>query len=159
MAEMTSAPAPAKQGIDIDQLRAFANALFTGDLSFRFPVPKGMSWQAEEVAVGLNRHLERMQELLSEVSRVCDEVGTKGTLGPQAGHTFGPGPWRQMIDSVNLMATHLTMQLRDMNRTAKLIAAGDCTRPVTCPCEGETLELKNALNAINDRLRGQQPPA
>lgn len=32
----------ANEGIDIDQLRAFSNALFNGDFSFRFAVtPRG----------------------------------------------------------------------------------------------------------------------
>ena len=78
---------------------------------------------------------------------------------PQAGHTFNPGPWRQLVDAVNLMAFSLTCQIRDLNRTARRIAAGDLTRPVTCDCRGETLELKNALNAIIDRLRTPEPEA
>lgn len=101
-----------------------------------------MSWQAEEVAIGLNRHLEQMQALLSEVSRVCDEVGTEGKLGPQAGHTFSPGPWKQMVDAVNLMAVNLTMQIRDMNRTARLLAAGSPARPVTCACAGRDARVE-----------------
>ncbi len=96
-----------------------------------------------------------MGQLVPEISRVCDELGTQGLLGPQAAHTFAPGPWRLMVESINDMAAHLTMQLRDMNRTAKLIAQGELGRPVTVDCQGETLELKNALNAIADRLRSE----
>ena len=43
-----------------------------------------------------------------------------------------------------------------MNNTAKLVAAGEITRPVTVDCDGETLELKSALNGIIERLGAQQ---
>src|SRR5262245_54341001 len=151
MAATTSA-ARSADGIDLDQLHAFTHALRAGDFSFRFPITPGMTWKAEEVAIGLNRHLEQMAALLSEVARVCDELGAKGTFGPQADHTFTPGPWRNAVDAVNRMACHLTEQVRDMNRTVTLIAAGDLTRPVTVDCDGETLELKRAINGVIERL-------
>jgi osomolarity two-component system sensor histidine kinase NIK1 len=153
MAATTSAPVRTTDGIDVDQLHAFTRALCRGDFSFRFAIAPGMSWKAEEVAIGLNRHLEQMQQLLVEVSRVCDELGSSGELGPQVEHTFDTGPWKQMVDAVNRMAANLTMQLRDMNRTAKRAAAGDYSRPVTCDCQGETRELKAALNAILEQHR------
>ena len=155
MAATTSAARPA-DGIDLDQLHAFAHALRAGDFSFRFPITPGMSWKAREVAVGLNRHLEQMAALLSEVARVCDELGARGMFGPQVEHTFSLGPWRDAVDAVNRMACHLTEQVRDMNNTAKLVAAGEITRPVTVDCDGETLELKSALNGITERLGAQQ---
>lgn len=148
----TTASIPVHDEIDIDQLRALMEALRTGDFRFRLAVTDGMSWKAEEVVLGLNRHLEQMEQLGAEVTRVCREVGVQGRLGPQVEHTFGPGRWRQLVDSVNVMAFHLTTQLRDMNRTAKLLARGELGRAVTCDCQGETLELKNALNGIAERL-------
>lgn len=157
MAATTSAAPRVPEGIDLDQLHAFARALSAGDFSFRFPVAPGMSWKAEEVAVGLNRHLEQMAALLSEVSRVSDELGAQGKFGPQVEHTFTRGPWRDAVDAVNRMACHLTEQVRDMNRTARRVAAGDFTRPVTCECSGEALELKQALNGIVERLSAQRP--
>ena len=148
----TATTAPALDGIDLDQLRAFENALHRGDFSFRLPVTPGTGWRAEDLAHGFNRYLEKLELLLSEISRVCREIGVQGKLGPQATHTFGPGAWDEVVGSVNDMASYVTVQIRDMNRTAKLMIQGDPTRPVTCPCQGETLELKNALNAIRHRL-------
>src|SRR6185503_7747683 len=155
MAATTSAAARSSEGIDLDQLHAFANALRSGDFRFRFAITPGMSWKAEEAAIGLNRHLEQMQQLLAELSRVSDELGG-GMFGPQVEHTFSLGPWRGAVDAVNRMACNLTDQVRDMNRTATLVAAGDLTRPVSCECKGETLELKNALNAIVERLSARR---
>lgn len=151
----TATTAPARDGIDLDQLRAYEDALHRGDFSFRLPVTPGMGWKAEELANGFNRYLEKLELLLSEISRVCVEVGVQGKLGAQAAHTFGPGLWDDVVGSVNDMAAHLTVQIRDLNRTAKLMVDGDPTRPVTCPCQGETLELKNALNEIAHRLAGE----
>jgi osomolarity two-component system sensor histidine kinase NIK1 len=158
MAATTSGPVRATGGIDLDQLHAFTHALHRGDFSFRFAMVPGMSWKAEEIAIGLNRHLEQMQYLLFEVSRVCDELGARGELGPQVEHTFDTGPWKQMVDAVNRMAANLTMQLRDMNRTARRAAAGDYSRPVTCDCQGETRELKTALNEILEQHRDPDGP-
>jgi HAMP domain-containing protein len=159
MTATPSATPPAQDGIDIDQLHAFMKALRGGDLSFRFAVTRGMTPKAQEVALGLNRHLEQMAELLSEVSRVCADVGVTGHLGPQAELSFPSGAWQGVVHSVNVMAANLTDQIRDMNRTAKRIALGRPPRPATCDCQGETLELRNALNAIVDRLHRQQPEA
>jgi len=153
MAATTSAPVRTTDGIDVDQLHAFTRALCRGDFSFRFAIAPGMSWKAEEVAIGLNRHLEQMQQLLVEVSRVCDELGSSGELGPQVEHTFDTGQWKHVVDAINRMAANLTKQLRDMNRSARCMASGDYTRPITCDCRGETLELKTALNTVMDRQR------
>jgi hypothetical protein len=91
--------------------------------------------------------------MCDEFKRVADEIGTEGKLGPQAEVWIGGGPWKAMLDSFNSMAGNLTCQLRDFNRGVALLAKGDFSRPVTCPCQGETLGLKNGINAITDRLR------
>jgi hypothetical protein len=89
----------------------------------------------------------------------CADVGVTGHLGPQAELSFSSGAWQRVVHSVNVMAANLTDQIRDMNRTAKRIGLGKAPRPATCDCQGETFELRNALNAIVDRLHRQQPEA
>lgn len=103
--------------------------------------------------MGLNRHIEQMGSLCAEFKRVADELGTQGKFGPQAAVWLGGGPWKQMLEAFNEMAANLTCQVRDFNRSIGLIAKGDLTRPVTVPCEGETLELKNRINSIMERLK------
>jgi osomolarity two-component system sensor histidine kinase NIK1 len=139
-------------GIDIERLHAFVGALGAGDFTARLPVDEATPWRVQEIAVGLNRHIEQMGQMCAELTRVSEDLGTRGRLGPQAEVWLGTdGPWKQMLDAFNLMAANLTHQLRDFNRTVGLINKGDPTRPITCPCQGETLELKNGINAIIER--------
>jgi methyl-accepting chemotaxis protein len=145
-------------GIDVEQLHAFVVALRNGDFTARLPVIDGAPWRVQEIAMHLNRHIEQMARMCAEFTRVAEEVGTQGRLGPQADVWLGGGPWKQMLEAVNGLAANLTNQLRDFNRSVNLIAKGDCSRPVTVPCEGETLELKNGINAVQDRLGAQLAP-
>jgi osomolarity two-component system sensor histidine kinase NIK1 len=140
-------------GIDIERLHAFVGALRAGDFAARLPVDEDAPWRVQDIAVGLNRHIEQMGLICAEFKRVADELGTQGKFGPQAEVWLDGGPWKQMLEAVNEMAANLTRQVRDFNRTAGLIAKGDLTRPVTVPCEGETLELKNRINSIIEQLK------
>jgi methyl-accepting chemotaxis protein len=140
-------------GIDIERLHAFVGALRAGDFSARLPVDEAAPWRVQDIAMDLNRHLELMGLMCAEIERVADELGTQGKFGPQAGVPFGGGPWGQTLEAFNKMAENLTLQVRDFSRSAGLIAKGDLTRPVTAPCGGETLELKNRINSIMERLK------
>src|SRR5215831_3934572 len=115
---VATSPTPHGTGIDIDQLHSFVNALCGGDFSFRLAVTPGMGWKAEEVVTALNGHLGRMGSLIAEIARVSAELAA-GNFGGQVEHTFGLGPWRQLVDAVNAMAAQLTEQIRDLARTAK----------------------------------------
>jgi len=155
---VATSPTPPRVGIDIDQLHAFVNALRGGDFSFRLTVAPDMGWKAEEVVAGLNGHLARMGSLIAEITRVSAELAA-GNFGGQVEHTFGLGPWRQLAEAVNAMAARLTEQVRDLARTAKLMAEGEVSRPALSPCHGEIIELRDALNAIRERLEvGAAPP-
>jgi osomolarity two-component system, sensor histidine kinase NIK1 len=142
-------------GIDVEQLHAFVLALREGDFSARLPEDQSAPWRVQEIAMHLNRHIEQMERMCAEFTRVAQEIGTQGRLGPQAEVWLGGGPWKQMLEAFNGMACNLTSQLRDFNRTAGLIARGDITRPVTAPCDGETLQLKNSINSLIERLKAQ----
>jgi HAMP domain-containing protein len=139
-------------GIDIERLHEFVEALRAGDFSARLPVDESAPWRVQEISMGLNRHIEQMSLMCAEFERVANELGTQGKLGPQAVVWLGGGSWKQMLEAFNEMAGNLTGQVRDLSRSAGLIAKGDFTRPVTVPCEGETLELKNRMNSIMERL-------
>src|SRR5205823_3132888 len=60
--------------------------------------------------------------------------------------------WKDLTDSVNLMATNLTVQLRDVSKVATAIAGGDLTQKITVDVRGEILELKNTVNTMEDEL-------
>jgi Cft2 family RNA processing exonuclease len=137
--------------IDIEELYEFVMALRSGDFSKQLPVPE--AGRAREVAMHLNRHMQNMDEMTREITRVATEV-TQGTLGPQAVVSFG-GPYRTMTDSVNVLAGHVTDNIRDMIWTADALTKENRPRRVHENCTGEWKHLKSALNAIIDRAKPQ----
>ncbi|HEY7567931.1 MAG TPA: response regulator, partial [Gemmatimonadaceae bacterium] len=59
---------------------------------------------------------------------------------------------KDLTDSVNAMASNLTVQLRDMSNVATAIANGDLTRQITVDVRGEILQLKETINTMVDQL-------
>ncbi|MGH3717905.1 MAG: HAMP domain-containing protein [Pseudonocardiaceae bacterium] len=100
----------------------------------------------------VNRLLDQLSLFAAEVTRVAREVGTEGRLGGQANVPEVAGTWRDLTDSVNVMAGNLTAQVRDIAQVATAVARGDLTRKITVEVSGELLELKNTLNTMVDQL-------
>jgi len=74
---------------------------------------------------------------------VAREVGTEGRLGGQADVKGVAGTWKDLTDKVNLMASNLTVQLRDMSKVATAIAGGDLTQKITVDVRGEILQINS----------------
>src|SRR5437763_8467929 len=100
-----------------------------------------------------NTMVDQLSSVAAEVTRVAREVGTEGKLGGQAEVKGVDGTWKDLTDSVNLMASNLTVQLRDVSKVATAIASGDLTQKITVDVRGEILELKNIINTMVDQLR------
>src|SRR5207247_1527984 len=81
------------------------------------------------------------------------EVGTEGKLGGQAEVKGVAGTWKDLTDSVNLMASNLTVQLRDVSKVATAIASGDLTQKITVDVRGEIVQIKYVINTMVDQLR------
>src|SRR4029077_16141375 len=58
----------------------------------------------------VNTMIRQLNVFTSEVTRVAREVGTDGKLGGQAQIQDVSGVWKELTDSVNLMASNLTAQ-------------------------------------------------
>jgi CheY-like chemotaxis protein/signal transduction histidine kinase/HAMP domain-containing protein len=63
------------------------------------------------------------------------------------------GPWKDMTDSVNGMASNLTGQVRNIALVTTAVANGDLSQKITVDVKGEMLEMKNTLNTMVDQLR------
>ncbi len=72
-----------------------------------------------------------------EVTRVAREVGTEGKLGGQAEVEGVSGTWRDLTENVNLMATNLTDQVRNIAQVTTAVANGDLTQKITVDARGE----------------------
>jgi HAMP domain-containing protein len=88
----------------------------------------------------------------SEVTRVAREVGTEGKLGGQAQIKGVSGTWKDLTDNVNLMASNLTGQVRNIAEVTTAVANGDLSKKITVDVKGEILELKNTINTMVDQL-------
>src|SRR5262249_31254930 len=101
----------------------------------------------------VNRMVDQLSSFASEVTRVAREVGTEGKLGGQARLKGVAGTWRDLTDNVNLMASNLTSQVRNIATVTSAVANGDLTKKITVDVKGELLELKNTINTMVDQLR------
>jgi HAMP domain-containing protein len=60
----------------------------------------------------INTMVDQLNAFAAEVTRVAREVGTEGKLGGQAQVPGVAGTWKDLTDSVNVMAANLTDQVR-----------------------------------------------
>ncbi|CAO3677120.1 unnamed protein product [Rhizopus microsporus] len=96
--------------------------------------------------------VDQLSTFATEVTRVSLEVGTEGKLGGQAVVKDVGGTWKDLTDNVNMMASKITDQVRDIAAVAKAVAEGDLSKKVTANAQGEVLELKNTMNRMVDQL-------
>src|SRR5205823_5688430 len=60
---------------------------------------------------------------------------------------------KDLTDNVNLMASNLTSQVRNIAEVSTAVANGDLSKKITVDVKGEILELKNTINTMVDQLR------
>src|SRR5688572_9358568 len=79
----------------------------------------------------VNAMVEQLAGFASEVIRVAREVGTDGKLGGQAKVKGVAGVWKDLTDNVNLMASNLTDQVRNISEVTTAVAQGDLSKKIT----------------------------
>ncbi|MDB4929388.1 MAG: sensor hybrid histidine kinase [Myxococcaceae bacterium] len=130
-------------------------AVAKGDLSQTMAVElDGRPLQGEfrRTAKLVNTMVDQLSSFASEVTRVAREVGTEGKLGGQAQVKGVSGTWKDLTDNVNLMASNLTGQVRNIAEVTKAVAKGDLSKTITVDAKGEFLELKNTIDTMVDQL-------
>jgi HAMP domain-containing protein/signal transduction histidine kinase/CheY-like chemotaxis protein len=125
-------------------------AVAKGDLSKKITVDvRGEMLELKET---INTMVDQLRSFASEVTRVAREVGTEGRLGGQA-NVFGvAGTWKDLTDNVNLMASNLTNQVRNIAAVTTAVANGNLAKKITVDVKGEILELKDTINTMVDQL-------
>ncbi|MEE2035992.1 HAMP domain-containing protein [Nocardiopsis sp. CT-R113] len=104
------------------------------------------------LATTVNRMADQMSGFTEEVTRVAREVGTEGKLGGSARVEGVSGAWREVTESVNQMASRLTVQVRDISEVTTAVARGDLSKKITIDVQGEMLDLKDTVNTMVDQL-------
>ncbi|MFF4595640.1 HAMP domain-containing protein [Amycolatopsis sp. NPDC001319] len=136
-----------------EQVRNIAQvttAVARGDLTKKIDVDA--RGEILELKTTINTMVDQLSAFADEVTRVSREVGSEGRLGGQARVPGVAGTWRDLTDSVNLMADNLTDQVRNISQVATAVAAGDLTKKIDVDARGEILQLKTTLNTMVDQL-------
>jgi len=126
-------------------------AVAKGDLSKKITVD--VKGEILELKDTINTMVDQLSSFAAEVTRVAREVGTEGKLGGQADVAGVAGTWKDLTDSVNLMAGNLTGQVRNIAEVTTAVANGDLSKKITVDVRGEILELKDTINTMVDQLR------
>src|SRR5262245_10262230 len=87
---------------EVRNIAAVTKAVAAGDLSKKITVD--VKGEILELKDTINTMVDQLRSFASEVTRVAREVGTEGKLGGQADVKGVAGTWKDLTDSVNLMA-------------------------------------------------------
>src|SRR5437016_7316445 len=131
------------------------SAVANGDLSQTMALEiegRPLQGQCLTTAKTVNTMVGQLNAFAGEVTRVAREVGTEGKLGGQAQVRGVAGVWKDLTDNVNIMASNLTSQVRNIAEVTTGIANGDLSKKITVDVRGEILELKNTINTMVDQL-------
>src|SRR5207245_135121 len=130
----------------VRNIAAVTTAVARGDLSRKVTVD--VKGEILELKNTINKMVDQLNALASEVFRVAREVGTEGKLGGQAVVPGVAGTWKNLTDNVNSMAQNLTDQVRNIAEVTTAVARGDLSRKITVDVKGEILQLKNTINTM-----------
>ncbi|MGC1744664.1 MAG: HAMP domain-containing protein [Pseudolabrys sp.] len=125
-------------------------AVARGDLSRKITVDvKGVILELKNT---INTMVDQLNAFASEVTRVAREVGTEGKLGGQAQVSGVAGTWKDLTDTVNVMAANLTEQVRGIVKVVTAVANGDLKQNLTVKSKGEVAALAETINNMTDTL-------
>ena len=127
-----------------------ATAIANGDLSKKITV--NVSGEILQLKETINTMVDQLNGFASEVTRVAREVGTEGKLGGQAQVPGVAGTWKDLTDTVNVMAANLTEQVRGIVKVVTAVAEGDLKPKLTVKSKGEVAALAETINDMTDTL-------
>ncbi|MFL5098153.1 MAG: response regulator, partial [Xanthobacteraceae bacterium] len=125
-------------------------AVARGDLSRKITVD--VKGEILELKNTINTMVDQLNAFASEVTRVAREVGTEGKLGGQAVVPGVAGTWKDLTDTVNVMAANLTEQVRGIVKVVTAVADGDLKQNLTVKSKGEVAALAETINNMTNTL-------
>jgi CheY-like chemotaxis protein/HAMP domain-containing protein/GAF domain-containing protein len=125
-------------------------AVARGDLSRKITVD--VKGEILELKNTINTMVDQLNGFASEVTRVAREVGTEGKLGGQAVVPGVAGTWKDLTDTVNVMAANLTEQVRGIVKVVTAVANGDLKQNLAVKSKGEVAALAETINNMTNTL-------
>ncbi|HWN89586.1 MAG TPA: HAMP domain-containing protein [Chitinophagaceae bacterium] len=125
-------------------------AVASGDLTKKVTIDvKGEIFDLKNT---INTMVDQLNSFSVEVTRVAREVGTEGKLGGQAEVQGVAGTWKDLTDSVNMMASNLTNQVRGIAKVVTSVATGNLKQKLSIVSRGEVAQLIDTINEMIDTL-------
>ncbi len=125
-------------------------AVASGDLTKKVTIDvKGEIFDLKNT---INTMVDQLNSFSVEVTRVAREVGTEGKLGGQAEVQGVAGTWKDLTDSVNMMASNLTNQVRGIAKVVTSVATGNLKQKLSIVSRGEVAQLTDTINEMIDTL-------
>jgi HAMP domain-containing protein/CheY-like chemotaxis protein/signal transduction histidine kinase len=134
----------------VREIGRVTTAVAKGDLSKTIDIE--VRGEVQELKTTINTMVSQLSSFAAEVTRVALEVGSEGRLGGQAKVQGVSGVWRELTQSVNVMAENLTQQVRNIADVSAAIANGDLSKKITVEVRGELLTHKHNVNTMVDQL-------
>ncbi len=125
-------------------------AVASGDLSKTVAID--VKGEILDLKNTINTMVEQLNSFAFEVTRVAREVGTEGKLGGQAEVRGVGGTWKDLTDSVNMMASNLTNQVRGIAKVVTAVATGNLKQKLAIVSRGEVAQLIDTINEMIDTL-------
>jgi signal transduction histidine kinase/CheY-like chemotaxis protein/HAMP domain-containing protein len=136
-----------------EQVRNIAEvttAVASGDLSKTVAID--VKGEILDLKNTINTMVGQLNSFANEVTRVAREVGTEGKLGGQAEVRGVAGTWKDLTDSVNMMASNLTNQVRGIAKVVTAVATGNLKQKLSIVSRGEIAQLTETINEMIDTL-------
>ena len=150
---------------NLSQLTAEASRVLTavaeGDLTQKMRLEvEGVPVKGEflRIATIANIMVDQLSAFGSEVTRVAREIGVEGKLGAKTEVPGVAGTWKDLTDKVNMLASNLTNQVRNIAEVTTAVAQGDLTRKITVEAMDDVLELKNTNHEEATSMAHSQSP-
>jgi HAMP domain-containing protein/signal transduction histidine kinase/CheY-like chemotaxis protein len=125
-------------------------AVASGDLSKTVTID--VKGEILDLKNTINTMVEQLNSFAFEVTRVAREVGTDGKLGGQAEVRGVAGTWKDLTDSVNMMASNLTSQVRGIAKVVTSVATGNLRQKLSINAKGEVAQLTDTINEMIETL-------
>ena len=125
-------------------------AVASGDLSKTVAID--VKGEILDLKNTINTMVEQLNSFAFEVTRVAREVGTEGKLGGQAEVKGVAGIWKDLTDSVNMMGSNLTSQVRGIAKVVTSVATGNLRQKLSINAKGEVAQLTETINEMIETL-------
>jgi len=125
-------------------------AVASGDLSKTVAID--VKGEILDLKNTINTMVEQLNSFAFEVTRVARDVGTEGKLGGQAEVKGVAGTWKDLTDSVNMMASNLTSQVRGIAKVVTSVATGNLRQKLSINAKGEVAQLTDTINEMIETL-------